>query len=130
MEHPQLPLTVVVDADDVLVYLGFWFDTPSREADLQGFAERHGAQLVEDPRKDSPAVVQLHEYLAAERQQFDLPLRLLGTEFQRRAWQALIDIPFGQTRSYGQQAQSLDNPGAMRAVGLANGRNPIAVVVP
>lgn len=130
MKHSQLPLTVVVDADDVLVYLGFWFDTESRTKDLAGFVERHGAELVEDDRDQSPAVVQLHEYLAAQRRDFDLPLRLLGTDFQRRAWQALIDIPFGQTRSYGQQAKSLDNPGASRAVGLANGQNPIAVVVP
>jgi methylated-DNA-[protein]-cysteine S-methyltransferase len=76
------------------------------------------------------AIRQLGEYFAGERREFDLPLRFSGTEFQNRVWRALTEIPFGETWSYGQLAKRLDNPGACRAVGLANGANPIAIVVP
>ena len=76
------------------------------------------------------AVAQLGEYFAGERTTFDLELRLEGTEFQRRVWSALLDIPYGETRSYGELALAIENPSAVRAVGLANGRNPIALVVP
>jgi len=73
---------------------------------------------------------QLDAYFAGELKTFDIPLGLDGTPFQLRVWSALRDIPFGQTRSYGQLAASLGAPSAMRAVGAANGRNPIAIVVP
>jgi methylated-DNA-[protein]-cysteine S-methyltransferase len=73
---------------------------------------------------------QLKEYFAGKRRQFDLPLRMEGTEFQRRVWRELTEIPFGETRSYGQLAKRLNNPNGSRAVGLANGRNPIAIIVP
>jgi methylated-DNA-[protein]-cysteine S-methyltransferase len=73
---------------------------------------------------------QLGEYFACRRQRFDLPLDLRGTEFQRRVWQALLRIPYGETRSYKQLAESLGSPQACRAVGLANGRNPIGIIVP
>lgn len=74
---------------------------------------------------------QLAEYFAGERQEFDLPLAPVGTEFQRRVWTELTKIKFGTTRSYGQVANRLGmSTGSARAVGLANGRNPIAVVVP
>jgi methylated-DNA-[protein]-cysteine S-methyltransferase len=76
------------------------------------------------------AVRQLREYFAGERQKFDLPLRMQGTEFQKRVWQQLTTIPFGETWSYGELAKRLDNPSACRAVGLANGKNPIAIIVP
>jgi methylated-DNA-[protein]-cysteine S-methyltransferase len=73
---------------------------------------------------------QLEEYFAGTRREFDLPLEMAGTEFQRRAWQNLLTIPYGETRSYGDQAKLIGNPNASRAVGLANGRNPIPIVVP
>lgn len=76
------------------------------------------------------AARQLREYFAGERRQFDLPLQMHGTEFQRRVWRELTEIPFGETWSYGQLAKRLDNPSACRAVGLANGKNPIAIIVP
>jgi methylated-DNA-[protein]-cysteine S-methyltransferase len=76
------------------------------------------------------AVRQVREYFAGERRVFDLPLRLSGTDFQKRVWRQLTEIPFGETWSYGQLATHLDNPGACRAVGLANGQNPIAIIVP
>lgn len=73
---------------------------------------------------------QLDEYFAGRRQRFDLRLAPLGTAFQRSVWQALLEIPFGQTWSYGQLARHIGSPQAMRAVGAANGANPIAVIQP
>jgi len=90
------------------------------------------AGAVEQP--DHPvltdAVGQLGQYFAGERREFDLPLDTVGTEFQRSAWTALRTIPFGATVSYGEQARRLGNPKAVRAVGTANGRNPVSIVVP
>jgi methylated-DNA-[protein]-cysteine S-methyltransferase len=73
---------------------------------------------------------QLQEYFAGERREFDLPLDLAGTPFQRRAWLALATIPYGTTISYGEQARRLDAPGSARAVGSANARNPVSIVLP
>lgn len=76
------------------------------------------------------AAAQLGEYFSGRRRDFDLPLAPVGTPFQRSAWRALAGIPFGETRTYAQQAQTLGRPTATRAVGAANGRNPISIVVP
>ncbi|MCW3033181.1 MAG: methylated-DNA-[protein]-cysteine S-methyltransferase [Solirubrobacteraceae bacterium] len=73
---------------------------------------------------------QLGEYFAGERRVFDLPLRMRGSEFRRTVWAALRRIPFAQTCSYGEIAHTIGRPGAARAVGLANGRNPFAIIVP
>ena len=73
---------------------------------------------------------QLSEYLKGERKAFDLPLNPKGTDFQKRVWRALCDIPYGETRSYKQIAEAIGNPKAVRAVGMANNRNPITIVVP
>ena len=78
----------------------------------------------------SDAVDQLESYFAGERREFDLELDLVGTNFQRRVWEALLTIPYGETRSYGQIAEQIGSPGAFRAVGLANGHNPIGIIVP
>jgi len=73
---------------------------------------------------------QLQDYFAGRRTSFDLPLDFHGTDFQKRVWAQLLAIPFGQTRSYGEIAKALGNPGASRAVGAANGRNPISIIAP
>jgi methylated-DNA-[protein]-cysteine S-methyltransferase len=73
---------------------------------------------------------QLLEYFAGKRRNFELPLDMRGTSFQKNVWEALLGIPFGETRSYGELAEQLGNPSASRAVGAANGRNPISIVVP
>ena len=73
---------------------------------------------------------QLTEYFAGERIRFDVPLEMEGTPFQRGVWRALEDIPYGEAISYGELARRVGQPSAARAVGLANGRNPIAVIVP
>lgn len=89
-----------------------------------------GAVQDASARPLSDAVRQLEEYFAGGRTAFDLPLRLAGTPFQRRVWQELQAIPYGTTISYGELARRIGEPGASRAVGMANGRNPIAVIVP
>lgn len=73
---------------------------------------------------------QLNEYFAGKRRSFEIPLELRGTEFQKHVWEALLAIPFGETRAYLDLAQQLGNPNATRAVGAANGRNPIPIIVP
>ena len=73
---------------------------------------------------------QLSEYLLGERKRFDLPLNPQGTVFQQQVWKALCDIPYGETRSYKQIAEAIGNPKAVRAVGMANNRNPLLIVVP
>src|SRR5205085_9923425 len=73
---------------------------------------------------------QLREFFAGERTAFELPLRPAGTPFQRAVWDALLEVPYGETTGYGALAQRLGRPGAARAVGLANARNPLAIVVP
>ena len=73
---------------------------------------------------------QLSEYLKGERKIFDLPLNPKGTNFQKCVWRALCDIPYGETRTYKQIAEAIGNPKAVRAVGMANNRNPITIIVP
>jgi methylated-DNA-[protein]-cysteine S-methyltransferase len=88
------------------------------------------ADWLLDDRAFPDAVEQLDAYFAGELREFDLRLEFEGTEFQRRVWAALQTIPYGATRSYGEIAQQIGSPTAFRAVGLANGHNPIAVIVP
>jgi methylated-DNA-[protein]-cysteine S-methyltransferase len=83
-----------------------------------------------DPNGFDDAVDQLEAYFAGELTDFELELDLAGTDFQRRVWKALLTIPYGQTRSYGEIAEQIGAPNAARAVGLANGHNPIAIIVP
>ncbi|MFF2572083.1 methylated-DNA--[protein]-cysteine S-methyltransferase [Streptomyces sp. NPDC058084] len=83
-----------------------------------------------DPRPFSEAVRQLDAYFAGELTEFELPLHLVGTEFQLRVWEQLRLIPYGETRTYGELAEALGSPGASRAVGLANGKNPVTIIVP
>lgn len=76
------------------------------------------------------AAQQLHEYFNGSRKTFELPLDFYGTEFQQQVWQALLTIPYGQTRSYLQIAQQIGNEKSVRAVGAANGKNPISIIAP
>ena len=95
---------------------------PNRHPDPVGW-ERDDEHLADARR-------QLTEYFAGERTTFDLPLRPAGAPFQLRVWEALLRIPYGETASYGELARELGHPTAARAVGAANGRNPLAIVVP
>ncbi len=85
---------------------------------------------IEDPSALQGVVDQLREYFDGQRIEFDLELDMRGSDFQRRVWQALCDIPYGETESYGELARRIGEPSAARAVGLANANNPIAVIVP
>ncbi|MGC9402979.1 methylated-DNA--[protein]-cysteine S-methyltransferase [Vibrio genomosp. F10] len=76
------------------------------------------------------AIQQLEEYFAKKRTQFSVPVAPKGTPFQQQVWQALEEIPFGETRTYQQLAIDIDNPKAVRAVGMANGKNPISIIIP
>jgi methylated-DNA-[protein]-cysteine S-methyltransferase len=94
---------------------------------------RRPDQQLFGPRDDSPftgAVRQLGEYFAGVRTSFDLDLAPEGNAFQRRVWALLVEIPYGQTRTYGQLAGVLGDPGLARAVGAANGQNPLSIIVP
>ena len=88
------------------------------------------ADLREARAPFADALEQLEQYFAGERRDFDLNLELAGPAFHQRVWEALTTIPYGETRSYGEIAAQVGDPGAARAVGFANGRNPIAIVVP
>jgi O-6-methylguanine DNA methyltransferase len=99
---------------------------------LAGWLERAfpGARCREDAGANRRAVEQVLEYLEGERTAFELPLDLRGTEFQLRVWTVLRGIPYGETRSYTEVARSVARPRAVRAVGSANGANPLPLVVP
>ena len=95
---------------------------------------KRGATPTREWKRDDAALkqssAQLRAYFAGELREFELPLAPEGTPFQQRVWRALCDIPFGETISYGELARRIGQPTASRAVGLANGRNPISIVVP
>ncbi len=93
------------------------------------FVEKH-AEKQHKNFHSSLAVTQLGEYFSKSRTQFDLTLTPTGTEFQKRVWQALLTVQYGQTVSYSDIANAIDNPKAVRAVGAANGKNPLSIVVP
>ncbi len=102
------------------------------------FAKSHYSAPVTTPEKDweanekplKEAVKQLKAYFSGKLQNFDLPLAPVGTEFQQKVWKALRKVKFGTTASYGNIATQIGNPAASRAVGMANGRNPISIIVP
>jgi methylated-DNA-[protein]-cysteine S-methyltransferase len=88
-------------------------------------------KLIEDDNEIANSVkIQLTEYFNGKRRVFDLPLEVYGTPFQKDIWKHLQNIPFGETRSYGQLAKAIGNPKASRAVGAANGKNPISIILP
>lgn len=120
---PLGPLELVASDDGLLAVL--WPDDPPERVAVPD-------ELVESPKNKvlAQAAQQLDEYFAGTRKSFDLPLDLRGTEFQVAAWRALADIPYGETATYGEQAASLGRPKAVRAIGAANGRNPLSIVLP
>lgn len=86
--------------------------------------------LVRDDSLFTEAIRQLNEYFAGKRKDFSLPLQPKGTNFQQKVWQKLQRIPYGTTTNYGEIAKRIDNPKGSRAVGLANGKNPIPIIIP
>jgi methylated-DNA-[protein]-cysteine S-methyltransferase len=122
MESPVGKLKLVASANALIAVL--WERERPNRVKL--------AMLQHDPQQ--PVLIeterQLGEYFAGTRSQFDLPLEPAGTEFQKKVWRALQEIPFGQTRSYLDLAKSIGSAKAVRAVGAANGKNPLSIVVP
>jgi methylated-DNA-[protein]-cysteine S-methyltransferase len=97
------------------------------------FAEQYTLASTDQETSDTALAAccrQLREYFAGQRRHFDLPLAAQGTEFQRMVWRALTTIPYGEQRSYRDIAEAIERPRAVRAVGAANGRNPLPIVVP
>jgi methylated-DNA-[protein]-cysteine S-methyltransferase len=114
-------LRLIASGDELV---GIWFEH-GRDAGKNNLDLVKGASPVLERAK-----LQLEEYFRGERREFDLPLAPRGTEFQRRVWRRLQEIDYGTTTTYGALAQELGNPSASRAVGLANGSNPIPIVIP
>ena len=116
----------------------FYCDTPIGRiyiAESEGFLTDVAFRpILGSVEKKTPLITQaakmLLEYFDGKRKAFDLPLKPEGTEFQKKAWDALLTIPYGQTRSYKEQAEAVGNPKACRAIGAANGKNPISIIVP
>jgi methylated-DNA-[protein]-cysteine S-methyltransferase len=122
MDSPVGRLKLVA-TDNGLAAILWERDRPRRvRLDIDGAGETHPV-IMETER-------QLEEYFAGRRTGFTVPLDPAGTVFQRKVWSALLTIPFGETRSYGQIAKQIGSPDAVRAVGAANGRNPISIVTP
>lgn len=96
--------------------------------------QRHAPKLPAGCERDDAGlahvVEQLNAYFAGELTDFEIPMEMRGTDFQRRVWSALCEIPYGETISYGELARRVGSPNGSRAVGLANGRNPVAIIVP
>ncbi len=113
----------LVATDDGLAAILWENDNPDRVR-LNIVAESENHPILREVES------QLADYFAGKRKSFDLPFDFTGTEFQKRVWAALLAIPFGETRSYGHIAEQIGHPKAARAVGAANGRNPISIVVP
>jgi methylated-DNA-[protein]-cysteine S-methyltransferase len=120
LDSPVGPLTLVA-ADGVLT--GLYMDRQRYRPAEETFGDRDHEPFAE-------AAGQLEEYFAGRRTEFDLPLLLTGTAFQRQVWAELRRIPHGTTVSYGELAERLGRPTAARAVGMANGRNPVGIIVP
>ena len=122
MESPVGKLKLVA-SDKGLVAILWENDSPRRVRLNELIANNQHPILVETE-------LQLREYFAGTRKTFSIALDMRGTRFQKDVWEALLAIPFGETRSYGQLAKQLGNPRATRAVGAANGRNPTSIIVP
>ncbi len=122
MDSPVGQLTLVAKATRLVAIL--WEDErPNRVRLGELIEDAHDPTLQETQR-------QLSEYFAGARKHFDLPLTFEGTDFQKSVWQALLTIPFGETRSYREIAEQIGNVKAVRAVGAANGRNPLSIIAP
>ena len=122
IDSPIGPLRLAAD-DAGLCLIGFPPARPLAPSAGETWSEGRSAML-------DAAATQLHDYFAGHRRDFDLPLSARGTQFQRRVWDELRRIPFGRTLSYGELARRIGNASASRAVGAANGRNPLPIVVP
>ena len=123
IDSPYDPLTLVAEGEHLVCL--YMVDQRHRPDD-----SRFGERVPPTAEPFAETDRQLREYFAGRRQEFDLPLKPQGTVFQQRVWAALREIPYGRTWTYGELAVHIGQPSASRAVGLANGKNPIGVIVP
>lgn len=123
---PYGTLITAVDVENKLVRLLL----PREDSRWQAEIARKGYTITEDEKRCDLVLAQLDEYFQRKRQTFDVPLRMEGTDFQKQVWSALQTIPYGTTTNYKTLATWIGNPAAMRAVGMANGQNPIPIIVP
>jgi methylated-DNA-[protein]-cysteine S-methyltransferase len=130
LESPVGPLFAAVDEDGALVRLTFLDAEGDEAAEIARLTNRDGAAPHRDPARCRSVAAQLADYFAGRRRDFDLPLAPRGSAFQRAVWDELVRVPYGATVSYGELAARLGRPGASRAVGGANNRNPLPIVVP
>ncbi len=108
-----------------------WGEKPCAEKNKRRIERMLNAKFREESSDVIKLTVkELNEYFADERKVFDIPLRLIGSEFQRSVWKALLDIPYGETRNYMQIASAVNNPKGVRAVAQAIGANPMSIIVP
>lgn len=128
VQSPCGPLLCVVNETGAVVRIEFGNGRESQKVLAKMAAA--GIEIVEDAGRTAEVRRQLAEYFAGERQEFDLELAPEGTPFERSVWEELRKIPFGETRSYGEIARAIGHPSASRAVGRANGANPLPIVVP
>jgi len=128
LDSPLGPLTLAADRQGTLVYLGFGERDPRTR--LLAALDPEAAELAADSGVLAPVRRQLEEYFQGRRRDFELPLAPRGTPFQLRVWAELRRIPYGRTVSYGELARRLGDPGLSRAVGAANGANPISIIIP
>ncbi len=122
MASPVGLLTLVASADGLVAIL--WQDDDPDRVRLGALVDEADHPILREAER------QLGEYFAGTRTAFTVPLAFSGTDFQKVVWAALLTIPFGETRSYGEIARQIGRPGASRAVGAANGRNPISIIAP
>lgn len=124
IEIPSPVGTLKLVAHDTALVAVLWENENPKRVRLAELIENMQHPILLETQK------QLNEYFDHKRQIFDLPLDFGGTEFQQKVWQALLSIPFGETRSYKQIAEQVGNVKAVRAVGAANGKNPISIIAP
>jgi methylated-DNA-[protein]-cysteine S-methyltransferase len=122
MDSPVGKLTLIATDEGLAAIL--WPNDRPRRVQITLDAEDASHPVLREAER------QLREYFAGQRKAFALPLDMAGTAFQRQVWNALLTIPFGETRSYGDIARQIGSPRAVRAVGAANGRNPLSIIAP
>jgi len=122
IKSPVGELTIIASDKGIVALL--WQDDKPGRVQISSGLQKNDDNLLLDAER------QLSEYFAGQRKRFDLPLDFSGTAFQKSVWEALLTIPYGETRSYGEIASRIGNEKAVRAVGAANGKNPISIIAP
>lgn len=125
--HSPFGIIFLASTNQKLILVGL----RSEEIFLKELQKMHpGFKIEENPSKNRTVIDEFDQYFRGQRKQFSIPFYLSGTEFQKKVWDTLLEIPYGQTITYGEIANKIGNPKGVRAVGHANNRNPISIIVP